>query len=70
MFEAISSPYLVPFNGKFSIRKSSTVPPKDAPDKKKCKKHLKKYIDELDELQRVLYAHDKYALLLVFQAMD
>jgi PPK2 family polyphosphate:nucleotide phosphotransferase len=70
MFEAIPSPFLVPYDGSFRQEKTSTVPPKDAPKKKACKKLLKDLIDELDELQRVFYAEDKYALLLVFQAMD
>jgi PPK2 family polyphosphate:nucleotide phosphotransferase len=33
-------------------------------------KRLEELNDELADLQRVLYAHDSYALLLVFQAMD
>lgn len=70
MFKAIASPYLVPFDETFIIEKSSTVPSNDAPDKKKCKNQLNKLIKELDELQRIFYAHNKYALLLIFQAMD
>jgi PPK2 family polyphosphate:nucleotide phosphotransferase len=31
---------------------------------------LAQYRDELGDLQRVLYAHDRYALLLIFQGMD
>ena len=31
---------------------------------------LKKQIDELSELQTRLYAHNRYAVLLIFQAMD
>jgi PPK2 family polyphosphate:nucleotide phosphotransferase len=31
---------------------------------------LQKNVAELSALQRLLYAHDRYALLLVFQAMD
>ncbi len=70
MFEAITNPYLVPFDGSFRQEKSPSVPPKDAPNKKKCKEQLKDLTDELDELQRVLYAHNQYALLLIFQALD
>lgn len=70
MFEATHGLFLVPYDGSFQQEESSTLPPKDAPNKKKCKKQLKELIDELDELQRVLYAEDKYALLLIFQAMD
>lgn len=31
---------------------------------------LEDYRDKLSDLQRVLYAHDRYALLLIFQGMD
>jgi PPK2 family polyphosphate:nucleotide phosphotransferase len=31
---------------------------------------LKQYRDEISDYQRVLYAHDRYALLLIFQGMD
>jgi PPK2 family polyphosphate:nucleotide phosphotransferase len=70
MFEAIGNEYLVPFDGAFSIGEAATKPPDDAPGKKKNKVQLEDLIDEMRDLQRMLYAHDKYALLLVFQAMD
>jgi PPK2 family polyphosphate:nucleotide phosphotransferase len=69
MFKA-HAPYLVPFDGSFRIKKASTAPPKDAPSKKKAKARLGEFVDELDELQRMLYAFDHHAVLLVFQAMD
>ncbi len=70
MFEAEANPYLVPFDGSFRVRGADTEPPKDAPGKKRCKKDLAKKIDQLDELQRTLYAEDSHAVLLLFQAMD
>jgi len=70
MFNAISHPYLVPEDNSFRYAQASTQPPKSAPSKKSCEKRLQKFIIDLDELQRRLYAHDKYALLLIFQAMD
>lgn len=70
MFKAVSSPYLVPFNGTFKVSKSPTRPPNRAPDKEKLKEELKSSIEELAELQAMLYAHDKHSVLLVFQAMD
>ncbi|MDX1763722.1 MAG: polyphosphate kinase 2 family protein, partial [bacterium] len=70
MFEASTSDYLVPYHGKFRQDQSPTGPPEDGPDKKRCKARLKKRVDELDELQRILYARDRYAVLLIFQAMD
>jgi len=38
--------------------------------KEEAKKKLKEDISKLKKLQDKLYAHDKYALLLIFQAMD
>ena len=38
--------------------------------KKKAKKEIKKYISIIRERQNVLYAQNKYSLLIVFQAMD
>jgi PPK2 family polyphosphate:nucleotide phosphotransferase len=70
MFEASPSPYLVPFDGSFRVAESPTKPPEGAPGKKGAKRQLKSLVRELYELQRVLYAHDKYALLCIFQAMD
>jgi len=70
MFEAVASPYRVPFDGSFRIDHADTAPPKGAPGKKKCKQRLAKLIDEISDLQRILYAHDRHATLLIFQAMD
>ena len=70
MFNAIDTPYLVPFSGDFKQSKAPTKPPKDAPGKKQCKALLAEAIAELDELQRILYAHDYHSILLIFQAMD
>ena len=70
MFRAVKSPWLVPFDASFRVKKTSTKPPGKAPEKKQSKKRLEKLIDELDSLQKVFYAQDRYALLLVFQAMD
>lgn len=39
-------------------------------DKKAAKQDLKENIKKLKDLQRVLYADDKHALLIIFQAMD
>ena len=70
----VESPYLVPFDESWRIKKAAQQPPKDAPQGKKGKKENRKLlegiVDEIYELQRVLYAHDRFSLLLVFQAMD
>lgn len=64
------SPYIVPFDGSFSLDGCTTRPPKDAPGAKGCRKRLKRNIEKLDDLQRRLYAEDRRSVLLVFQAMD
>ncbi|MGI9240980.1 MAG: PPK2 family polyphosphate kinase [Verrucomicrobiales bacterium] len=38
--------------------------------KKEFRKLLEELTEEIDEAQERMYAHDRYALLLVFQAMD
>jgi len=70
MFEALPSTYLVPYDGFFQVSQAQTKPPSDAPGKKECKSNLKSLVRELYDLQRVLYAHDQYAILVIFQAMD
>ena len=69
-FKAVSSPFLVPFDGSFSISGTSTKPPADADGKSENKDVLEARVEELSELQRVMYAHDRYSVLLIFQAMD
>lgn len=70
MFEAVVSPYLVPFDGSFKVADAPTGPPDDAPDKGVLKDRLEQSVDRLDDLQRKLYADDRWGVLLVFQAMD
>jgi PPK2 family polyphosphate:nucleotide phosphotransferase len=66
----IDHPYRVPFDGTFRIAKSQRAKPAGAPSKKDCGKRLDDLVEELRELQRRLYADNKWAVLLVFQAMD
>jgi len=70
MFKATKSKYLVPDDGSFRITHAATLPPGKAHDKKEYKKHLNEIVEQLEDLQRVLYAEDKYSLLLIFQAID
>lgn len=70
MFKASSHKYLVPSKGKFKLSKTTTEPPKNKHSKSKCKALLESTIKEIHDLQRVLYAHDKHSILLLFQAMD
>jgi len=64
------SPYLVPFDGNFRVVDAPTSPPSDAPSKHAREKRLGELVARLDELQQRLYADNRYAILLVFQAMD
>lgn len=63
-------PYQVPVTEHFSVSDSPTAPPDSIPGKKSLEKELAECVDQISELQRKLFADDRYALLLVFQAMD
>ena len=69
MFEAIDSPYLVPFDKRFRLGRARTAP-ENPEDKKACRKRLEADVEALHDLQRLLYASDRHSVLLVFQAMD
>lgn len=70
MYEAPESPWLVPFDGSFRRKDVITRRPDDAPDKQARRAILAERVAEIDRLQRIFYAHDRHALLLVFQGMD
>ena len=67
MFNAPISRYLVPYDGSFQIADAPTDPEKGNWHNKR---RLRKAIRKLDRLQKALYAHDRAAVLLIFQAMD
>lgn len=69
-FEPVDSPYLVPFDSSFRVEKAPTRPPKEHRDKKGNQKALEKAVKRIRKRQARLYADDRFALLLVFQAMD
>ena len=69
MIKPTPSPYLVPFDGSFRVSAAPTAPSVDK-SRKHWEKRLDERIDLLRGLQRRLYAQDRFALLLVFQAMD
>ena len=64
------SPYRVATDQSFDLAGSPTAPTDDVPDKKALRKELKSVVREISGLQRKLYADGRFALLLVFQAMD
>lgn len=70
MFDAVESPYLVPFEGGIMHEDFATKPPKGAPSKAELRDELTKLTRDLDELQRKFYANGNFSLLLIFQALD
>ncbi len=68
MFDAPTDPHLVPFSGDYSIAAAATAPPAHGIDD--LREALDEQVERIAELQRVLYAHNRYSVLLVFQAMD
>lgn len=70
MFAAAQSQWLVPYDGSFEIAKAISQRPDNVPDKEGRVRELQRLVSELDELQRMFYAHDRHALLLIFQDMD
>ena len=62
LFEPVSNPYLVPFDGSFDID--------DAPTEAKDKPEKKDNVEKLSTLQGKLYAHNRYSVILIFQALD
>ncbi|MGB3851505.1 MAG: polyphosphate kinase 2 family protein [Tunicatimonas sp.] len=57
-------------NSTISLRDYATDDTGELKDKKEGKDVQKKNLKELKDLQEKLYAFDRYAVLLVFQAMD
>jgi PPK2 family polyphosphate:nucleotide phosphotransferase len=70
VFEAPRSPFLVGLDGRFAIDRAATGPPDGAPGKKECVARLEAAAARLAELQPILHAHDRHAVLFVFQALD
>jgi PPK2 family polyphosphate:nucleotide phosphotransferase len=68
----MSEPYRITHGKKFRLK---DIDPSDtgelkAEDKRRAKEALEMGVQALADLQDVLYAQDRFALLLVFQAMD
>ena len=63
------SDFLVPFDASFRIAEAPTAPAGKV-DKDAVKSERREHTAELYELQRKLYADNRYAALFVFQAMD
>lgn len=72
IIDPVDSPYRVPFDGSFRVAKAASTPGEEMAKagKKAHKKALKNTVERMSELQQAMYAHDRWSLLLVFQAMD
>ncbi len=70
LFTPVASPYLVPANGSFDLRNYPTAPAKGGPSKAANIEALTAAVAQFADLQKRLYANDRYSLLLVFQALD
>jgi PPK2 family polyphosphate:nucleotide phosphotransferase len=62
--------FRVPEGGKVSLAKWPTRVKPVYRSKDEYEALLARHVHELSEQQQLLYAHDRYSLLLVFQAMD
>lgn len=62
--------FLAPEGEKLNLKKHKTDFTGDYKDKKAAETDLQKNIEKLAVLQDVLYADNKHALLIIFQAMD
>jgi PPK2 family polyphosphate:nucleotide phosphotransferase len=65
-----SSDFRVPAGKKVSLKKWPTLVKPVYKSKKDYAKLLRQQVEELSSLQRLLYASDRHAVLLIFQAMD
>lgn len=65
-----SKHFRVPHDGEIKLAEFDTAFTGEYKDKKEAKKQLRKDIERLAELQDILYADDRYAILVIFQALD
>lgn len=70
--ETLAAPFRVTGGKKFSLAAYNPADTLhlDEGDRKRAKKALASGVEELTRLQDMLYAQDRWAVLLVFQAMD
>jgi PPK2 family polyphosphate:nucleotide phosphotransferase len=70
LFSADPHAYLVPFDGRCRLADFPTLPDAQTRRSKDWKKSLDKEKGELGRWQHKLFADQRYALLLIFQALD
>ena len=69
-FDLDTSPFIYDGSHPIDLAAHPTEIPPLYEGKKDYRKLLESIRDEIDEAQERMYAHDRYAMLLVFQAMD
>ncbi|MBI2416864.1 MAG: polyphosphate kinase 2 family protein [Ignavibacteriales bacterium] len=62
--------YRAPYKKEFSLKDFATDDTGKFESKEEAERLLSHNVKRMAELQDALYAHDRYALLLIFQAMD
>jgi PPK2 family polyphosphate:nucleotide phosphotransferase len=65
----LNHPYLIPFDSSWNISQAPTASP-DLRSKSDNRALLEERVKELSKLQELLYAHDRFSILCIFQAMD
>src|SRR5690606_30704191 len=70
--DPITNPFLLPFDGRVSMRALNTRPMDEdaALSKDELKLRLNDRIQVLSELQQKLFADKRFSVLLIFQALD
>lgn len=63
-------PYRIDHPKNFTLGRIKPDDTGNIPSKDKAAKLLKRNVDKLSEMQDVLYAQDKWSVLIIFQAMD
>ena len=69
-FTPPASEFNVPFDGSFVVRQHASAVDGETLSKKQLEKQLKRSVKRIAELQKKLYADNRFSVLLVFQAMD
>ena len=65
-FRALAKPYVVTDGRRFKLKDHNPRGPGKGPAHHRTKKFLKKGVKALSALQEVLYAQDRWGILLIF----
>lgn len=62
--------FIITGSGQLRLQQRKTKIPDVYEDKSAYKTLMEEFQEEINELQEMMYAHDRYSMLLIFQAMD